>query len=72
MLHNRDHAASCRSHTGSATIDRSDRSVTGSRTFEAVTRRIGACSSAVRVVGLRLAIADRRVEVGEEVKRVPS
>jgi hypothetical protein len=39
-----------------------------SRTLPAVTRRMWACSSAVRVVGLRLAIADRRVEAGEEVK----
>jgi hypothetical protein len=35
----------------------------------AVARRIRRCSSIVRVVGLRLAIADRRVEVGEEVNR---
>ena len=39
-----------------------------SRTLPTVARRIARCSSVVRVVGLRLAIADRRVEVGEEVK----
>jgi len=39
-----------------------------SRRLPAVARRIRRCSSVVRVVGLRLAIADRRVEVGEEVK----
>ena len=39
-----------------------------SRTLPTVARRISRCSSVVNVVGLRLAIADRRVEVGEEVK----
>jgi hypothetical protein len=38
------------------------------RGLPAVTGRISACSAAVRVVGLRLAIPDRRVRIGEELK----
>jgi hypothetical protein len=40
-----------------------------SRILPAVARTIRRCSWVVSVVGLRLAIADRRVEVGEKVKR---